>query len=75
MKNQIILIFFVSALLIGFLVYIGPFNQSLGLQLLFLFFTGVMAFATYKNKYKVPFVVLSVSFFVSLSSIMLLVIK
>ncbi|MGD6846515.1 hypothetical protein [Rossellomorea aquimaris] len=72
MKKQIAIILGVSVLLISLLFYIGPFEQSLMMQMIFLFSTTVMSYASYKNGHAKPFVVLSICSLVSLSSILLM---
>ena len=75
MKWQVSLIAVVSLLLIGLMIYIGPFRQSLFLQALFLFFSTVMAHAAYKNRSSIAFCVLSIGAVVSLGSIVIIIIN
>lgn len=75
MKWQVSLIAGISLLLIGLLIYIGPFRQSLILQAVFLFFTTVMAHAAYKNRSSFAFSVLSICAMVSFDSIVIILVR
>jgi uncharacterized membrane protein YjjP (DUF1212 family) len=75
MKWQVSLIAVISLLLIGLLIYIGPFRQPLFLQALFLFFTTVMAHAAYKNRSSIAFSVLCICAVVSFGSIVIIIIN
>jgi hypothetical protein len=75
MKWQVSLIVGISLLLVGLLIYIGPFRQSLLLQALFLFFTTVMAHSAYKNSSSISFTVLSICSLVSFGSIVIIIVR
>ncbi|MFD9628177.1 hypothetical protein [Peribacillus muralis] len=66
---SIILIF--SALAVTILLRIGPFEQPIWMQVVFLFFTSVLAYANYNSKSKFPFIVLSICSVVMLSSLLI----
>ncbi|WP_282137249.1 hypothetical protein [Rossellomorea aquimaris] len=72
MKKQVAIILGVSVLLISLLFYIGPFEQSLMMQMIYFFSTTVMSYASYKNGHGKSFIVLSICSLVSLSSILLM---
>ncbi|KWW20519.1 hypothetical protein AS888_18325 [Peribacillus simplex] len=65
----IILIF--SALAVTILLRTGPFEQPIWMQVVFLFFTSVLAYANYNNKSKFPFIVLSICSIVMISSLLI----
>ncbi|MGG3914325.1 hypothetical protein [Rossellomorea vietnamensis] len=75
MKWQVSLIAAISLLLIGLLIYIGPFRKPLFLQAIFLFFTTVMAHAAYKNRSSFAFSVLSICAMVSFGSIVIILVR
>jgi hypothetical protein len=75
MKWQVSLIAGISLLLIGLLIYIGPFQQSLILQAVFLFFTTVMAHAAYKNRSSFAFSVLCICAMGSFGSIVIILVR
>ncbi|TMU87071.1 hypothetical protein FGG79_02730 [Bacillus sp. BHET2] len=75
MKKQMSIIVVLSFLFISVLFYIGPFEQALWLQFVFLFSTILMAHSAYKNGYSIQFTTLSICSLVSFSSIAMILLS
>ncbi|MFB7637360.1 hypothetical protein [Peribacillus butanolivorans] len=65
------IILIVSALAITVLLRIGPFEQPIWMQVVFLFSTSTFTYIAFKNKFKFSFVIVSICAIVMLFSLLL----
>ncbi|MBK5482859.1 hypothetical protein JFV29_13345 [Peribacillus sp. TH16] len=65
------IILIVSALAITVLLRIGPFEQPIWMQVVFLFSTSTFTYIAFKNKSKFSFVIVSICAIVMLFSLLL----
>ncbi|MFF2458948.1 MULTISPECIES: hypothetical protein [Peribacillus] len=70
-KVSFFIIIIAAILAITILLRTGPFEQPIWMQVVFLFFTSVLAYATFNSKSRFPFIVLSICSVVIISSLLI----